>query len=68
VLSIEALAAKGRASPLPGLRVSVASSSEPKCVRCWHLRPDVGLVTEHPELCGRCVENVAGAGERRKFA
>ena len=28
----------------------------------------VGDSDEHPELCGRCVENVAGSGEQRSFA
>jgi isoleucyl-tRNA synthetase len=28
----------------------------------------VGEHAEHPELCGRCVENVAGAGEHRHYA
>ena len=31
-------------------------------------REDVGGNAEHPELCGRCVENVAGEGESRRFA
>ncbi len=48
--------------------VAVAPSVHPKCVRCWHHREDVGSHPEHPELCGRCVENVAGEGERREFA
>ncbi|KXX65294.1 isoleucine--tRNA ligase [Marichromatium gracile] len=52
---------------LEGLRVMVAPSSHPKCVRCWHRRADVGADAEHPELCGRCVENVAGAGETRRY-
>ncbi|MFL6549841.1 MAG: isoleucine--tRNA ligase, partial [Povalibacter sp.] len=38
-----------------------------KCVRCWHKRPDVGVNGEHPEICGRCVTNLTGAGEPRKF-
>ncbi len=37
-----------------------------KCVRCWHYRADVGRHADHPELCGRCVENVEGAGEDRR--
>jgi len=48
--------------------VAVAPSSHPKCIRCWHHRPDVGSHPDHPELCGRCVENVAGKGETRKHA
>ncbi len=39
-----------------------------KCVRCWHRRPEVGQDATHPELCGRCVRNVAGDGESRRFA
>ncbi|GGX55192.1 isoleucine--tRNA ligase [Saccharospirillum salsuginis] len=53
---------------LEGLKVSVAASEQPKCARCWHQRPDVGRNQEHPELCGRCVENVAGDGEVRHYA
>ena len=53
---------------LEGLYLRVDRTSHDKCVRCWHHRADVGAVAEHPELCGRCVENVTGAGERRLFA
>jgi isoleucyl-tRNA synthetase len=50
------------------LVVRVTPSAHAKCVRCWHHREDVGANTEHPELCGRCVENVAGRGEIRRYA
>jgi isoleucyl-tRNA synthetase len=53
---------------LHGLAVRVSASPHQKCVRCWHHRPEVGTHPEHPELCGRCVENVAGHGEVRHFA
>jgi isoleucyl-tRNA synthetase len=43
-------------------------SAAAKCVRCWHKRADVGRHPEHPELCGRCVTNVAGPGERRRHS
>jgi isoleucyl-tRNA synthetase len=48
--------------------VRVKATSAPKCVRCWHRRDDVGAEASHPELCGRCVVNVAGVGETRRFA
>ncbi len=49
--------------------IKVRASSHPKCVRCWHRREDVGGNPDHPELCGRCVENVTHeAGETRRFA
>jgi isoleucyl-tRNA synthetase len=50
------------------LAVRVAPSAHPKCARCWHHRADVGHHAERPELCGRCVENVLGTGETRRFA
>jgi isoleucyl-tRNA synthetase len=51
-----------------GLWVTVAPSDYRKCIRCWHHREDVGANSEHPEICGRCVENVVGSGETREFA
>ncbi|ODB94996.1 isoleucine--tRNA ligase [Candidatus Thiodiazotropha endoloripes] len=51
-----------------GVGVQVTASAHAKCVRCWHHREDVGSHAEHPELCGRCVENVSGTGEPRRFA
>jgi isoleucyl-tRNA synthetase len=56
------------ATEIEGLKLKVIVSEHKKCVRCWHQRYDVGEYAEHPELCGRCVENVAGAGEQRQFA
>jgi isoleucyl-tRNA synthetase len=52
----------------PGVWIEVKPSTQPKCVRCWHLRSDVGSDPRHPELCARCVVNVEGPGEERKFA
>lgn len=46
----------------------VTPSTYQKCERCWHYRSDVGSHTEHPGLCGRCVSNLFGAGESRRFA
>ena len=48
--------------------IAAAPSASPKCVRCWHHREDVGTHAAHPELCGRCVENIDGPGEHRNFA
>ncbi len=51
-----------------GIRLKVKASEHEKCTRCWHHRQDIGKSEEHPELCGRCVENIAGDGETRQFA
>jgi isoleucyl-tRNA synthetase len=53
---------------IDGVKLKVIVSEHPKCVRCWHQRHDVGEYKEHPELCGRCIENVDGAGEHRRYA
>jgi isoleucyl-tRNA synthetase len=51
-----------------GCWVAVEASTDAKCVRCWQRRPDVGAEPEHPELCARCVSNVSGDGEARRYA
>lgn len=56
-----------RQTELPGLYVDVKPSSHQKCERCWHRRVDVGKHADNPTLCARCVENVMGAGEKRKY-
>lgn len=53
---------------LKGLSVTVVKSTAAKCSRCWHHNEEVGQHALHPELCGRCVTNIDGAGEVRKFA
>jgi isoleucyl-tRNA synthetase len=47
--------------------ISASVSNAAKCVRCWHRRADVGSHAEHPELCGRCISNVEGPGEDRRW-
>jgi isoleucyl-tRNA synthetase len=47
--------------------VSATVSEAAKCVRCWHRRDDVGSHAEHPELCGRCIGNIEGRGEERRW-
>jgi isoleucyl-tRNA synthetase len=53
---------------LSGLTFKVAASKHAKCDRCWHYREDVGLSEEHPTICGRCVSNLFGPGEKRIYA
>jgi isoleucyl-tRNA synthetase len=56
----------------PGAEAVIATpSAHAKCARCWHWREDVGhhaQAAEHPELCGRCADNLFGAGEPRTHA
>ena len=60
------------AEPAPSVGEGVYLRATPatgaKCVRCWHRRADVGADPRHPEACRRCVTNVEGPGEIRRFA
>ena len=53
---------------LKGVWIIAEASSDDKCTRCWHHQPDIGSHPDHPELCGRCVENIMGSGEARHHA
>ena len=50
-----------------GIGVLARPTSKAKCVRCWHRREDVGANAQHPQLCGRCVSNIEGPGEDRRW-
>jgi len=49
-------------------KILVKPSAYQKCDRCWHYRADVGSNAAHPTICGRCVSNLFGRGEDRKYA
>ena len=53
---------------IEGIKMHVSHSLNNKCVRCWHHRQDVGSHGKHPELCGRCIENIDANGETRRYA
>jgi len=47
---------------LPGLRVKVSPSTDPKCERCWVHDPTVGNDTSRPTICKRCIQALAEMG------
>ena len=49
-------------------RIVVTPSVHTKCERCWHYRQDIGADAQHPTLCARCVSNLFGSGEARRYA
>ncbi|MEO5607440.1 MAG: class I tRNA ligase family protein, partial [Polaromonas sp.] len=53
---------------LEDIFVDVIASPHTKCERCWHYQDDVGVDPAHPTICGRCISNLYGTGEVRKFA
>ena len=48
--------------------IVVTPSPHAKCERCWHYRADVGADPAHAQICGRCMQNLYGAGEPRTYA
>ncbi|RCW75965.1 isoleucine--tRNA ligase [Pseudorhodoferax soli] len=62
------ITSKADLQPGAELAVQVTASADTKCERCWHYRADVGSDPAHPTLCGRCTDNLFGAGETRTFA
>ena len=49
------------------IEVGAVVTDKPKCVRCWQRRGDVGSDPDHAGLCTRCVSNVEGPGEQRRW-
>jgi isoleucyl-tRNA synthetase len=66
--SAPAGAVESSSVPGGGVWLRVQRTGATKCVRCWHHVADVGLSSEHPELCGRCIGNISGPGETRRYA
>ena len=58
----------GEGTNMDGLRLKVLKSEHDKCERCWHSRPEVGSLENHPSICKRCIENIEDLGEIRKYA
>ncbi|EUJ09790.1 Isoleucyl-tRNA synthetase [Methylophilaceae bacterium 11] len=48
--------------------ILVKPSQHTKCERCWHYVADVGSHADHPTICGRCVSNISGKSQSRKYA
>ncbi len=49
-------------------RIEVKVSAHQKCERCWHYCADVGKDAQHITLCTRCIGNLAGKNESRRYA
>lgn len=53
---------------IEGLWLQLSLSTAPSCARCWHHCPSVDSDASRPKLCIRCIENIDGAGELRRYA
>ncbi|GAD90415.1 isoleucine--tRNA ligase [Vibrio halioticoli NBRC 102217] len=68
VVALSEKPATAHETEIDGLYVQVNATELEKCDRCWHHTADVGTIEGHETICGRCVSNVEGEGEVRKFA
>lgn len=68
VVEVAKAPAEAAETAIEGLWVEVKASAHAKCDRCWHHRAEVGTIAAHPSLCQRCVTNVDGDGEERRYA
>ena len=48
------------------ISIEVKPSDKEKCDRCWHHTGNLKKILDS-NLCPRCIENVEGEGEKRKF-
>ena len=68
VLTLDEKPADLEMSDVESLAILAVPTEHARCDRCWHQTEDVGQDETHPELCGRCIENVDGEGEQRHYA
>ena len=48
------------------ISIDVFESKKDKCDRCWHHTGNLKQLLDS-NLCPRCIENIEGEGEKRKF-
>ena len=48
-------------SEISGLKVAVSRATGKKCGRCWIYSPSVGVDPAQPEICDRCLANLAAS-------
>ncbi|MCR3754929.1 MAG: isoleucine--tRNA ligase [Candidatus Westeberhardia cardiocondylae] len=52
---------------LNNLKILITKAKGDKCQRCWHYTTDIQKNTKYPTICHRCINNITGIGETRKF-
>ncbi|WP_034411860.1 isoleucine--tRNA ligase [Candidatus Photodesmus katoptron] len=57
-----------QATEVANLFIKVVRTKAKKCDRCWHYVSDVGSVKGYEKICVRCISNMHGKGEIRRFA
>ncbi|URJ29319.1 isoleucine--tRNA ligase [Blochmannia endosymbiont of Camponotus modoc] len=52
---------------MPGLKIFLEKAKGKKCLRCWHYRLDIDQYKNYSNICARCINNIVGPGEKRRF-
>ncbi|BFI91148.1 isoleucine--tRNA ligase [Enterobacterales bacterium endosymbiont of Anomoneura mori] len=48
-------------------KIFINISKEKKCNRCWHYTNNISKISKYIGICNRCIINLFGLGENRKF-
>ncbi len=52
-----------KSEKIEGLKITISKAKGDKCIRCWHYSTSIGS----DNICNRCMDNIYGVGEQRKF-
>lgn len=49
------------------LKITLTKSQGIKCLRCWNYTFDINQHQDYCNVCSRCLHNIIGSGENRKY-
>lgn len=49
------------------LKIVLTKAKGDKCLRCWNFTLEINQYKNYPNVCSRCVQNIIGIGEDRKY-
>ncbi|XBC43446.1 MAG: isoleucine--tRNA ligase [Buchnera aphidicola (Meitanaphis flavogallis)] len=49
------------------LKIHISKMHGEKCMRCWHIISNSNDINTESKICKRCISNITGLGEIRKF-
>ncbi|CAL1329245.1 isoleucine--tRNA ligase [Candidatus Providencia siddallii] len=67
ILNINESPNDAKNSGLNGLKIICNKAEGKKCNRCWHYTKDISINLQQKDICNRCISNIFGDGEVRKF-
>ncbi|XZR53267.1 MAG: class I tRNA ligase family protein [Enterobacteriaceae bacterium] len=52
---------------IKNFKIYINISKNKKCNRCWHYNNNICNISKYIGICNRCIINIFGKGEKRKF-